>query len=153
MSKAGRVVVGTGSILRESEELWRPAAEETKASPQLAFQNGLPALPVHPAPGPDISHAARCVIGMRAKDHRRSQAPQSQTARHPAGVYLSVTDYISPVSCLYESVYQHRSVVGPATCQVTGGQWPDSAVAAVGRELSLFCLLFLQEPKFRLVKW
>ena len=117
------------------------------------FQNVLPAFPVHPAPGPDISQAARCVICKRAKDHGRSEALQSQTVRHPAGVYLSVTDYVSPVSGLYESVYQHGSAVGPATCQVTGGQWPDSDVAAVGGELLLLCLLFLQEPKFRLVQW
>lgn len=43
--------------------------------------------------------------------------------------------------------------MGPATCQGTGGQGPDSDVAAVGGELLLFCLLFLWEPKFRLVKW
>lgn len=89
----------------------------------------------------------------RAKDHGRSAAPQSPTVRHPADVHLSVMDYVSPFSRLPESVDQQGPAVGPATCQGTGGQGPDSDVAAVGGELLLFCLLFLWEPKFRLVKW
>lgn len=68
-----------------------------------------------------------------------------------------VMDYISLVSCLYKSIYQQGLVehllLGPTVCQVTGGQQPDSNVAALRGELLLFCLLFLQEPKLRLVKW
>ena len=58
-------------------------------------------------PWPGLPRSARFVSCKRAKDHGRSEALCSQTARTPAGIYLSVMDYgLPPASCLHASASQ-----------------------------------------------
>lgn len=77
------------------------------ANPLPAFQNSLPVLPLVSCPWPGLPCSARFVSCKRAKDHGRSEALCSQTARIPAGTYLSGMDYgLSPASCLYASASQ-----------------------------------------------
>lgn len=83
------------------------AAEETQANPLPAFQNSLPSSPRVCCPWPGLPRSARFVSCKRAKDHGRSEALHSQTARTPAVIYLSVMDYgLPPASCLHASASQ-----------------------------------------------
>lgn len=109
-------------------------------------------------PWPGLPRSARFVRCKRAKDHGRSEALCSQTARTPAGLSLSVTDYgLSPASCLYASASQQglaEHLLEPSL----HARWLEGSNQVVmwlplGSELLLCCLPFLQEPKFRLVKW
>lgn len=130
------------------------AAEETGAS--------VPEQPPHPSSGScflcillPASHLtfSQIVSCKRAKAHRRSEAPRSQAARNPTGVYLSGMDCVSPVSCLYESVPQQRLIehlLGTSSvCQGTRGQQPDSDVAAVGECVVIVLFAFSTGAKIQ----
>ncbi|XP_063506201.1 serine/arginine repetitive matrix protein 1-like [Pongo pygmaeus] len=87
--------------------------------------------PERPARG--RAHGARLDGAAAAAAAAAVRSAQQVTS--PSERRKKVMDYISLVSCLYKSIYQQGLVehllVGPTVCQVTGGQQPDSNVAAL----------------------
>lgn len=68
------------------------------------------------------------------------QTLHSQTGRNPAGISLSVMDYIPPISGFYSLNNKLLNTsVRPTMCQVTGGLQPESNVAAAGEQVVIVC--------------
>lgn len=138
---------------------WWLLQEETQANPLPMFQNSLPVLMlcVCAAPGLGLPRSARFVRCKRAKDHGRSEALCSQTARTQLASTCQwwVMDYLQPRAFTHQPPNKDlpSTFWSPVWSARLEGSNQIVMWLPLGSELLLCCLPFLQEPKFRLVKW
>ena len=81
------------STARETGMSWWLLQRKHKQIPYQHSRTASLSSPRVCCPWPGLPRSARFVSCKRAKDHGRSEALCSQTARTPAGIYLSVMDY------------------------------------------------------------
>lgn len=92
------------------EKLWWPLQRKQEQIPCQCSRTGSPSSLCESCSWPRISNPAGFLSCKRAKDCGWSEVWHSRTVRNPAGVYLSLMDYISPVSCLYKYTYWQELV-------------------------------------------